>query len=395
VQQPQTGSHAVQIGIQAVRGLEASLIHHLRADRNLSRVDLARRMKLAPSTIGQYVDRLIGAGFVQEGAKALSAAGRPPTVLELNPRCGQFVGLDFEGRQVLASAVDFAQQPLGEFKLPFRSRDRVGDVLEKLALAVRRVAVKGRRLLGIGVGVPGALDQEQGIGLHYEFIPGWRNIPIRDEISKMFQVPVHIENNVRVMALAEQLFGAGRGLENFICIGIRSGIGAGIVVDGELFRGQSNLAGEIGGWPVDGDQTLEQLASCTALVRAVAAEMRAGRASSLSSGRTRPALEGILAAAAAGDSFVLDFLKRSAELLGRVIAQMNLVLDPQNVILSGPLAELTEAFVVPVQQAVSRLALPPHAAVPRVVGSGLGEFSGALGGAALAVRSWEPIVHSG
>jgi glucokinase len=197
------------------------------------------------------------------------------------------------------------------------------------------------------------------------------------------------------MALAEQLFGAGRGLENFICIGIRSGIGAGIVVDGELFRGQSNLAGEIGGWPVDGDQTLEQLASCTALVRAVAAEMRAGRASSLSSGRTRPALEGILAAAAAGDSFVLDFLKRSAELLGRVIAQMNLVLDPQNVILSGPLAELTEAFVVPVQQAVSRLALPPHAAVPRVVGSGLGEFSGALGGAALAVRSWEPIVHSG
>jgi glucokinase len=364
-------------------------------DQDLSRVELARRLKLAPSTIGQYVDRLIGEGFIQEGPKAIQSAGRPPIVLELNPRRGQFVGLDFEGRQVLATAVDFAQQPLAECKIPFRSTDRMPEVLEKLIQAIRKVTIRERKLLGIGVGVPGAVDQEQGIGLHYEFIRGWRNVPIRDRLIKKFRVPVHVENNIRAMALAEQLFGAGRGVDNFICIGIRSGIGAGIVIDGELFRGQTNLAGEIGGWSVENEQSLEQQASCSALVEAIASEVREGQATSLSLKRNRLSLDAILAAAATGDPLVVNVLQRSAKVLGRVITQMNFVLNPQKVIIAGPLAELREAFVTPVQQTVLQLARPPHATAPQVIGSTLGEFGGALGGAALAVRNWEPAALAG
>lgn len=385
--QPPRPDKIVKIGTQAATALESSLIRQLRMKDNVSRVELARRMALAPSTVGHYVDRLIGEGFVREGRKTVQPAGRPPTVLELNPRAGQFIGIDFEAQSIWATRVDFAQQPQDQRRVPLLAKDTAADVLDRIAGVIESLMPRRGRLLGIGVGVPGAVDQQHGIGLHYEFIPDWRDVAIRAELHQRFRVPVHLENNIRAMALAEQLFGQGRGVDNFLCLGIRAGIAAGLVINGQLHCGPRNLAGEIGGWPCESDETLEQMASLTAIGRQLAGSMAAKK------GTTAPcalSAEQVLNAARERDVHALQALREAAARIGRVIAQLNLVLNPELVILAGPLGMLESEFVTPVRDQVATLAVPPHATMPKVAGSRLGEFSGALGGASLAVQGWTP-----
>ncbi|MGC1272957.1 MAG: ROK family transcriptional regulator [Planctomycetaceae bacterium] len=381
----------MRIGDESARDLQSSLVRQLRIVRNISRIELSRRLDLAPSTVGQYVDRLIDDGFLREGRKTVQPAGRPPTVLELNPSAGHFVGVDFEGRQLWVVVVDFAQQPLSYRKTPIRTTDTADRVISKIENAVAASSEGHGPLLGIGVGVPGVVDTQRGVGLHYQFIRGWNEIPLRQRLADRFQVPVHLENNIRAMALAEELFGQGRGVSDFVCLGIRSGIAAGVVIDGRLHSGLRNLAGEIGGWPCAGGSTLEQLASLSALAAVLEEAVRAGKSTSLRLKRNRAQLEDVLRAAREGDGLVLDVLRHAGQVVGKVVAQLSLLLNPERVIVAGPLAEFETEFIRTIRETLEPLAPPPHAMLPVVSGSDLGEFSGALGGAALAVRRWAPV----
>ena len=290
----------------------------------------------------------------------------------------------------MATAVDFAQQPLQNSETPILASDNVDRVIDKIAEAVLDVSRQGGPLLGVGIGVPGAVDTEHGVALHYEFLRGWKNVPLASRMEERLGVPVFLENNIRAMALAEQLFGQGRGTENFVCIGIRSGIGAGVVVDGILHHGPGNVAGEIGGWPCERGRTLEQAASLTALCEQLTEAVRNGEQTSLSVKRNRVGVEELIAAAQSGDELVLDAIWQAGQVIGRVVAQINLLLNPEKVILAGPLGQLEDAFVQSVREAIEPFAHPPHATAPLISGSELGMYGGALGGAALAAHRWEP-----
>lgn len=381
----------MKIGDERVRELESSLVRQMRTADGISRIELAKRLELAPSTVGQYVDRLIEGGFLREGRKAIQPVGRPPTVLELNPSAGHFVGVDFEARQLWVSVVDFAQEPLSYRKTEIRASDTADRVIEKIISAIAAASEDRGPLLGIGVGVPGAIDTRRGIGLHYRFIRGWKDVPVRQRLADRFAVPVHLENNIRAIALAEELFGRGRGLRDFVCIGIRSGIAAGVVIDGQLYTGPGNLAGEIGSWPCDGGSLLEQSVSVSALVEMLESDVRAGESTVLKLKRNRVLLEDVIEAARRSDRLVLDVLRRMGQTLGKVIAQLNLLLNPERVIIAGPLAEFDREFIQMIRETIEPLVVPPHAALPEIAGSALGEFAGALGGAALAARHWSPV----
>ena len=118
---------------QAIAAVHSSLVRQIRMHDGVSCIDLSRRMGLAASTIGLYVEQLIDEGFLREGPKVEQpAAGRPAKVLQLDPRAGQFIGVDFEARQILATAVDFSQKPLGKAKQAIRSSDSVRQVTRKI-----------------------------------------------------------------------------------------------------------------------------------------------------------------------------------------------------------------------------------------------------------------------
>jgi N-acetylglucosamine repressor len=386
---------------KAVAALESALIQRVRFTEGVSRIELAREMSLAPSTIGSYVDRLIADGVLREGEKDRSSTGRPPTFLELNPHVGEFVGIDFEARQLSAASIDFSQDLLRQQRERIQISDSAADVISKIKRTISNITGREHPLLGIGVGVPGTVDNRRGIAVHYEFIRGWRDIPLADQLAQEFGVPVYLENNIRAMAVAERWFGGARGIENFVCLGIRSGIGTGVIIDGKLHRGSVNMAGEIGGWPCppSGDEhhntpyvTLEHKASVRAILRQLTEAVRQGATTSLKTPTANQSVsfESMLRAARNDDPLVTKVLNQAAAFIGRTICQVNLLLNPELIVIAGPLAELDRAFLQPVRETVERFTPRLHGRVPRIIASEVGEFGGALGAAALAVHHWSP-----
>lgn len=372
---------------ELVAAVEADLLKRLRMRGGIPRVDLAREMQLAPSTVGIYVDRLVADGYLKEGKQISRDLGRPPTLLTLNPEGGRFIGVDVEAHNLRAICVDFSQQPIKELhrKLPRKvtlkqMQKEMHEILEEVAEG------DDRPLLGIGVCVPGEVDSENGIAIHFEHMKGWDNLPIAQEISEKFNVPVTLENNIRSMAVAEMWFGLGRDVSSFLCLGIRSGIGAGVVVNGSLIHGNDFLAGEIGTWPCFNENektflTLEELASVGGLLER------------WNSKRNQPSdwkETSFLQAADKQDSAAEGLLNEAAHACGTTLGQINLLLNPPLIIIAGPLSELEDAFMEPLRKALRSVAPAKHAAVPEVKASLLGKYVGALGAAALAVQQWKP-----
>jgi N-acetylglucosamine repressor len=230
---------------QAVAGLESKLLRIVRGKGAISRVELARELDLVPSTAGIYVERLLKDRFLIESTSTARTLGRPPILLQLNPDGGRFIGVDFDARQIMAVAVDFAQQPLVQVQRTIPARSGAERVLTLIEEVIQEAAGSQRRdVLGIGLGVPGPIDADRGLSLRYDFIHDWQNVAVGPRMAARFRVPVFVENNLRSMALGELWCGRGQGLRHLVCLGIRSGIGAGIIVDGKLLGGAHNLAGE-------------------------------------------------------------------------------------------------------------------------------------------------------
>lgn len=392
---------------QAVANIEAELLKRVRIHDGLSRVELARQLGIAPSTAGGCVDRLIAEGFLFEGRKSARELGRPPTLLALNPAGGFFVGVDFEAQNIMATVVDFSQRPIRQLHKTILPTDSVEQIICKLEETIEEVmSNQSRQILGIGIGVPGTIDPKNQIALHYPHIPGWENIPLGERLGKRFRANIFLENNIRSMALAELWFGHGRGLESFVCIGIRAGVGAGIVTRRRVVHGKDNLAGEIGDWlsPIAPAQRksssngawsceqllpLEKIVSVPAILAAVRVAVNKSGSSFLR-GKTQITFEDVVQAVQLKDRVVIGVLEKIAQTLGWVVCQINALFNPQKVILAGPLVMLGETFLAPMQNAVKQFCSPRRQGAPEVVGSALGNFNGALGAAALALHEWKP-----
>jgi N-acetylglucosamine repressor len=240
------------------------------------------------------------------------------------------------------------------------------------------------------------IDPVKGIALSYKHIKGWEKVPLVSRLTERFGVPVFVENTVRTMALAELWFGQGRGLRNFICLGMRSGLGAGIILEGQVYRGAENRAGEIGDWPcplangsgasVQGKlfTRLEEIASLQSLRSRLGMEP-----GSRTEGTPEAPLEDLVHAALAGDRIVLEFLDGVAEVFGLVLNQLNCTFNPEKIILAGAFTSFGELFLGRLERSLTAFA--PAGGAPPVVNSQLGPYNGAIGAAALAVHEWKPV----
>jgi predicted NBD/HSP70 family sugar kinase len=389
----------------AVADLESAMVRLVRARGSISRTELAQELKLVASTAGIYADRLIRGGYLVESKTTPRGLGRPPVLIELNPRRGRFIGVDFDARQVMTVVVDFAQRPLEQVCRTIPARAGTEHVLSTIEESIRAViGPRKSEVLGIGLGVPGPVDAERGIALDYKFIRDWRNVEIRPRIAGTFKVPVFVENNLRSMALGELWCGAGRGLRDLVCLGVRSGIGSGIIVGGKLVCGASNLAGEIGRWACPEDilpaagpaasahsgehpRTIEDVASVTAMLAEAVERLAQGQQSALGEPGDTPTVPDLLAAAGSGDPLAQSIIERAAFTHAWIVHQLALLLDPECVVIAGPLAE-GPVYLDALHQAIARLAGPKLGS--RVVRSTLGTFAGAMGAAALAFHHWRP-----
>jgi len=365
--------------------LLGAAVLHLRSGRAASRSTLAVALGLAPSTVGLYVDQLIADGYVDESGLEQGPLGRPKRRLATQRTAGWFAGVEFNAERVQAVSVDFSGQRVAALSkwLPDDADTRTVLNAIKALLAGLEKNAQGP-LLAIGAGAPGVVDPRAGVGAHYAFIADWRNVPLAESLRERFEVPVTVENNLRVIALAERWFGGGRDLDDYVVLGPRSGFGVAIVHGGQLMRGVHFAAGEMGRWPWAMGEgrpagELHDALSAPAVWRKLAgATPRARLPEDL-----RVALVKFTdATGTAWDEIIGDYAK--------AIGCLQLLFDTECFFLHGPVTSLGERFCVEVVAAV-RATMPALAEAPlRIVPSALGDDAGALGAASLAMESWVP-----
>lgn len=215
----------------------------------ISRAEIARVSGLTRGTVSSLVDELIGESYVKEMGAGTSAMGRKPIMLQLNAGAGVIVGVDLGVNYILIILADLRAEVLARKRLAISPEMGEKWILEKMLRGIEEILTQApptpRGLLGIGAGVPGLVEMEHGI---LKFAPNlrWKNVPLKDILQERFDAPVYVDNEANVGALGEKWFGAGQGVRHMVYLSVGMGLGAGIVLNGELYRGATGYAGELG-----------------------------------------------------------------------------------------------------------------------------------------------------
>lgn len=322
------------------------------------------------------------------------------------------VGVDFGGTKVLASVVDLRNgKILGSAKKRTDQNDSPKQLGERLFGTIDEAmkdagSSKKKQIAGIGVGIAGQVDSKNGVLLGAPNLSqATVNLPLADMLKKRYGVPAILLNDVQIAAIGESAFGAGKGADDFLCVFVGTGVGGALVRDGEVIRGASGSAGEIGHLVIDangrlcgcgGRGHLEAYASRTAITQAIIGELKRGRSSVLS--KLVPDLQddapggtalrsGILAKAVdEGDDLCIDAIRDAAYYLGLGLASAINLLNPPLIILGGGVVEsVSMLFDLTAKRARQEALATPGSAV-EIVRAKLGDNSGVVGAAITGAR---------
>jgi predicted NBD/HSP70 family sugar kinase len=367
-------------------------------EREISRAEIARRAALSRSTVSEGVTPLLASGLVLESGTGASRGGRRPIVLAFQDEAHLLAGVDVtttgitvvltnlrgERRAVRTAAHDVEQDPAGTR----------GLVAALLAACLQQAGEEAPRLLGIGVAVPSPVDPRHPERLHPLSLPAWRGRHGLEALLPRFGVPVFIDNDANLGALAERWWGAARGVDDFTYIKLATGVGSGHMMAGRIYRGGTGVAGEIGHLTIDPHGPPCNCGNRGCLGTYVGAEALVARArallpqypgSPLAAGTVTAAR--VEAAAEAGDPLAVQVMHEVAEALGIAVAGVLNLLNPQLVILDGGLARLEEQLLQPLRETVFRRTFVSAVASATIRSSTLGAEGVALGAAALVLAA--------
>lgn len=366
-------------------------------EREISRAEISRQKELSRSTVSIIVEELLELGLVKEAGAGESRGGRRPIVLRFDDDAAVILGVDLGATHVAATLTNLRGAVLAweHQKHPVRD-DPPGALALVNELAERCLASWGgsrRRLLGIGLAVPSPVDPARPDFLNEVVVPTWKGIDVAQPLRKRFRVPVLVDNDANLGAVAERWWGAGRDVEHFAYIKLATGIGSGFFVDGKIYRGASGIAGEVGHLSIDpnGQPCGCGLKGC--LVTVVGSPALLRRARALLADHPESALAGrefgvtiLEDAALGGDALALQVVREAAEHLGIAVAGLLNLLNPTVVIVGGGLARLGDLLLEPLRQVVRTRTLASSMAVSRIVTSQLGARAVAVGAATLLLQ---------
>lgn len=312
------------------------------------------------------------------------------------------VGVDFGGTKILATVFNPAYKILGREKKETDAKSGVQRVIRRIARCIfdslDDAGASIRQVRAVGIGAPAPVDPNTGTVLDAPNL-GWKNIPLKKDLENILKVPVFVENDVNVGTLGEQQRGAARGARSVCGIFIGTGIGGGIILDGNIFGGFRHTAGEIGHMTIDAGSpkkeatglhgTLEALASRLAINRDIIAEIKAGHKSALAktgSGRVAWIKSKALARAIKKrDRVAIRTMDRACQYIGIAAANVIHTLNPQIIVLGGGVFEALGPFMLPrIRRSAQKHTFPPCFRGVRIVGHLLGDNAGVIGAAVYA-----------
>ena len=369
------------------------LLAALREAGPASRADLTRRTGLSRTTVSSLVAELEAEGVLLERESDAAAAGvrggRPPLLISFNRSAGVVLGVDFGKRHLRTAVADLSHTILAEHERPIGAEEDAESLLDAavdlLEQALAEASVARAEVVGVGMGLPGPIDHKTGRVGSSAILPGWVGVQAAEQLGRRLGLSVKVDNDANLGALAELHWGAAAGARNVAYLKVSTGIGAGLIVDGRPFHGSTGIAGEIGHAIVDEHGAvcrcgkrgcLETLAGAGALIELLRPSL----------GREVSTQE-LIALAAAGDSACQRVIGDAGRHIGRALATLCDLLNPQLIVVGGELSAAGEVLLDPLREQVHRNAMPATARAVEIVPSRLGARAELLGALALVLAA--------
>lgn len=369
----------------------------LRDHGALSRAELADRLDVPRARLLAEIDGLVASGVIREAGPAASRGGRRSTLVELDPDL-RLAAVDLGATSIDVEITDGLLEPIAAYGEPADIRSGPKRILHRVNEILAKFQADGayRRLQALGIGVPGPVSFRDGVPVSPPIMPGWDRYPVRDVLSREHGCPVVLDNDVNIMVIGERHGGVAHSVDNLLFVKVGTGIGCGIYLGGEVYRGTAGCAGDIGHIQVDHHGQvcacgnvgcLEALFGGAALARDALAAARAGTSPALAE---RLDANGSLGArdvadgAAEGDTACIQLIRDGGRRIGNVLAGLVSFINPSMIVIGGGVAGLGHVLLAEIRSVVYRRSLPLATGNLPIVMSELGPRAGVVGAAVLA-----------
>lgn len=372
------------IAAQDMRGINRSaILEMIRRDSPISRNAIAEALGVSLPTVMRIVDDLIREDLVRPQTMKQWTGGRRRSLLEFNAQGQVVVGIDLGGAKMFGAIADLGGKIIDELEI-----DRHGNsgeesfqlLVQLIARLLESPSIQGRRIRGIGVGAPGITHYKEGI-VQWAHSLHWQDFPLKSRLACCFPLPITVDNDVNLAALGELWFGAGQKAQDMVLITIGTGIGAGIIIDGAIYRGAHEASGEIGHM-IPGREFLgERFVEYGALEACASGTGMAERAlKALEANRQAPSVDGLASeevfdAARQGQEWACQVVADTVDFLAIAIANLAVSLDPELIVLGGGVSRSADLLVGPILRRLDGM-IP---ALPRLEVSPLGRRAAAMG----------------
>ncbi len=365
----------------------------------ISRVDISKLLKISRPTTSAYINELISDGLIKEAGKGVSAAtgGKKATLLKFNSKAGHILAisigvtsLKFAITDLRANIIESSSTPTEEWLGPEIIIEKIIKNIEKL---ISKTKIKKDQILGIGIKGPGLIDSDKGLVIFFPNLTDWNNINLRDILEEKIGIPVFIDNECRILSIAEKKFGIAKNIRNFVVVLTGIGIGTGIFIDNKLFAGNKGMAGEVGHIMTDlrseklchcGNYgCLETLCSSRALVENIKKDLAQGEKSVLKLNEDFD-FNDLIKPFKANDPLVLRHVTENARLLGIGLSNIMKMINPELVVIHGKFVSFGEKYLDILKVAVSRNTFPKVMDNYNIQFTKLPENAGIVGAAVFA-----------
>lgn len=366
----------------------------------ISRAELAQRMDLSRSAMTIIVNDLLDSKVIRETESRTKQSGRPPIILEVNSSKGHVIGIDMGATHISIILTDFSARVIDEIEVPFSIADGPSTCINHANSLIENILIKNNLTLqdihAIGLGVPGPIDIQTGMVYVPPIMPGWDGFPIQQYLENKWGLPISLNNDSELGALGEWAYGVGRGENHLAYIKVGSGIGSGLLFNGQIYKGATGSAGEIGHLTLvengplcdcGNSGCLEALAGGKAIARQAKELIKKGERTILSDMGPIELLTAreVSSAARRGDLVAQNIIANSGRYIGIAIAGLVNLFNPQIVVVGGGMSQAGDLLLQPIRDAVAQRSLKASArtvkintAVLRRRSSGMGAISQAL-----------------
>jgi len=350
--------------------------------------------------IAKSLYEMIDQGYVVEKGYAPSNGGRPPLIYALQPDKMYMLSVAIDQLYTRIGILDLA----GKFILPvetielklLHNKDALSTLTKALTNILARLGKDRKKIIGAGISMPGFVNTRSGT--NFTYLPTNSKESLRDYLERCLHTPVYVENDSSALAMAELKMGLAKGLQDVMVIDIGWGIGLGMIVGGTLFRGHTGYAGELSHIPISESNTLcecgkrgclETEATLRVVAQRAIEEIRAGKVSSLKPLDSPEKMsEAVMAAANHGDQYAIELLSEMGFKIGKAIAILIHIVNPELIILGGRGTEVGRILLAPIQQALNKYCIPRLSEHTGVRVSQLGHEASLLAAAALVMEKF-------